>query len=109
MATNGGKNQAQVSSGSINYSPSLWSAAAAVVTDPECVGVAPGEGACPHTCSSIEANCTQTCESSGDYGDCSLQTPVVRDCVVHHEMGHCLPATQTSAANHACAPPNSSV
>ena len=62
-----------------------------------------GEGDCPHTCSSAKTSCIWDCDASGDYGDCSLQTPVVRDCVVQNEMSHCLTPEKTSAANHACA------
>ena len=73
------------------------------MTDPRCYRsdeslAAPGEGACPHTCSSIEANCTRTCEASGDYSQCDLQTPVVRDCVANEELAECL---KLSASNRA--------
>ena len=60
-----------------------------------------GEGDCPHTCSSIEASCTRTCEASGDYSQCDLQTPTVRDCVANEELAECLPANQLSASNRA--------
>ena len=74
-------------------------------------------------CCDVLPNCTQTCWSKkivaglgaflagdgldgspGTYGDCDLWAPVVRDCMLQNEMGHCLPPEKTSAANHACAP-----